>query len=160
MKLCLIKIYMVVKVHYRYLHRLNSLILDLGTFVNDFYLPRLSRERVTLKLIRPTVCQSVRPSVCHKNFNLAHIFWSINDRALIFGMYDPCDKPFLLIPCSDLDLWPTLRSNLLPGGGQQFFEFACKYSTYVICTNFDLSAMWYYWSNELCEFNKLNEEVD
>ena len=29
--------------------------------------------------------------VCHKNFNLAHIFWSINDRALIFGMHDPCD---------------------------------------------------------------------
>ena len=70
-----------------------------------------------------SICLSVSPSVCHKNFNMAHIFWSINDRALIFGMHDPCDKPFLLIPCDDLDLWPTSRSNLLPGGGPQFFKF-------------------------------------
>ena len=47
------------------------------------------------------VCLSVR----HKNFNLAHIFWSINDRALIFGMHDPCDKFFQLAPCHDLDLY-------------------------------------------------------
>ena len=65
------------------------------------------------------------PSVRHKNFNLAHIFWSINDRALIFGMHDPCDRPFQLTPCLDLDLWPTSRSNLLPGGGPPFSEFAC-----------------------------------
>ena len=76
-----------------------------------------------------SVCLSVRPSVrlsvCHKNFNLAHIFWSINDRALILGMHDHCDLPYLLVPCSDLDhdLWPISRSNLLPGGGPQFFEF-------------------------------------
>ena len=53
------------------------------------------RESVgTLNLIRPSVplsvcpsvCLSVCLSVCHKNFNLAHIFWSINDKALIFGM--------------------------------------------------------------------------
>ena len=92
------------------------------------FVPRLSRKRGILKLIRPSVCPSVCQSLCHKNFNLAHIFWSINDRALIFGMHDPCDKPFLLIPCSDLDLWPTPRSNLLPGGGPQFFEFACSLS--------------------------------
>ena len=91
------------------------------------FCPRLSWKRGTLKLIRPYVSPSVCQSLCHKNFNLAHIFWSINDRALIFGMHDPCDKPFLLIPCGDidLDLWPTSRSNLLPGGGPQFFEFAC-----------------------------------
>ena len=92
------------------------------------------RESVgTLNLIRRSVplslCLSVRLSVClsvcHKNFNLAHIYWSINDRALIFGMHDPCDKSFTLVPCGDLDLWPTSRSNLLPGGGPQFFEFAC-----------------------------------
>ena len=64
-------------------------------------------------------------SVCHKDFNLAHIFWSINDRALIFGMHDPCDMSFQLVPCGDLDLLPTSRSNLLPGGGPQFFELAC-----------------------------------
>ena len=64
-------------------------------------------------------------SVCHKNFNLAHTFWSIHDRALILGMHDPCDKPFQLTPCRDLDLWPTSRSELLPGRGLQFSEFAC-----------------------------------
>ena len=72
-----------------------------------------------------SVRPSVRPSVCHINFNLAHIFWGINDRTLIFGMHDPCDKPFLLVPWGDLELWPRSRSNLLPGGGPQFFEFAC-----------------------------------
>ena len=40
-------------------------------------------------------------------------------------MLVPWDKPFPLVPCGDLDLWSTLRSNLLPGGGPQFFEFAC-----------------------------------
>ena len=54
--------------------------------------------------VSPSVCLSFGPSVCHINFNLAHIFRSNNDRALIFGMYDPCDKSFLLIPCGDLDL--------------------------------------------------------
>ena len=44
-------------------------------------------------------------------------------------MHDPCDKPFLLVPWGDLDLWPTSRSNLLPGGGPQFFEFACYSET-------------------------------
>ena len=85
------------------------------------YCPRLSRKLGTLKLIRLSVCLSV----CHKNFNLAHIFWSINDRALIFGMHDPCDKTFQLTSCLDLDLWPTSRSKLLPGGGPQFFKFGC-----------------------------------
>ena len=90
---------------------------------NFVIVPRLSRTRGTLTLIRP----SVRPSVWHKNFNLANIFWSIDDRALIFGMHDNCDRPFLFVPCFDLDidLWPIPRYNLLPGEGPQFFEFAC-----------------------------------
>ena len=93
--------------------------------ITDFCPPPPFRESGgTLKLIHPSVCLSVHPSVCLSQ-KLAHIFWSINDRALIFGMHDPCDKPFLLIPCGDLDLWPTSRSNLLPGGGPQFCEFAC-----------------------------------
>ena len=49
--------------------------------------PAFSESVGTLNLIRP----SVPLSVCHKNFNIAHIFWSINDRALIFGKHDPCD---------------------------------------------------------------------
>ena len=48
---------------------------------------------------------------------------SYNDNKI--GMHDPCDKPFLFVPWGDLDLWPTSRSNLLLGGGPQFFEFAC-----------------------------------
>ena len=66
-------------------------------------------------------------SVCHKYFNLAYIFWS-KDRALIFGMHDPWDKPFQLAPC--LDILPTSRSNLLPQGGNSlkywlFLQFDC-----------------------------------
>ena len=101
--------------------------------------PRLSRKQGTLNLIRLSVylsvclsvCLSVSPSVrlflCHKTFNLDHIFWGINDRTLIFGTHAPYDKSFLLEPWGDLDLglWPTSRSNLLPGRGLQFFEFAC-----------------------------------
>ena len=89
--------------------------------------PHFRKSVGTLNLIRLSVRPSVRPSVCHKNFNLAHIFWSIKDRALIFGMHDPCDKPFQVTPCRDLDLdlWPSSRSKLLPSGGPQFSEFAC-----------------------------------
>ena len=47
---------------------------------------------------------SVCPSVHLKNLNLAHVFWSINDGAMIFGMHDPYDKPFQYTPCRDLDL--------------------------------------------------------
>ena len=91
--------------------------------------PALLRKWGTLKLIHP----SVRLSVCHKNFYLAHI-WSINNRALIFGMHDPCEKPFQLASCHDLDLLPTSMSNLWPYGGPQFSEFyslvkCCREST-------------------------------
>ena len=48
--------------------------------VKCFIVPRLSRKRGTLKLIRL--------SLCHENFNLTNIFWSINNRALILGMHD------------------------------------------------------------------------
>ena len=63
--------------------------------------PHLSRKRETLKLVRLSVHQSVCPS---QKVNLAHIFWSINDRALIFGMHDPYDKPIHFAPCRDLDI--------------------------------------------------------
>ena len=49
----------------------------------------------------------IYPSVCHKKINLSNIFWIINDRALISGMYDPCDKLSQFVPCFDLDLWPS-----------------------------------------------------
>ena len=94
--------------------------------------PALKRKQGTLKLIRPSVCPSLCPSVCHKNSNLAHIFWSSNDGALIFGMHDPCDKHFQLTQCHDLDLWPF--SNLLPHGGPQFSKFACFNNKHLFST--------------------------
>ena len=36
-------------------------------------------EGGALKHIRPSVYWFVCPSLCHKNFNLAHIFWSVKD---------------------------------------------------------------------------------
>ena len=39
-----------------------------------------------------------RSSVCHKKL----LTWLISSE--VFGMHDPCDKPFILIPCDDLDL--------------------------------------------------------
>ena len=65
---------------------------------------------------------SVRLSVRHKNFNLAHIFWSINDRALIFGMHDPYAFGTMPWPWSWSWPWPTSRSKLLPGGGPHLFQ--------------------------------------
>ena len=64
----------------------------------DFLSPAF-RESVGIK-----THLSVCPSVHLINLNLAHIFWSINDRAMIFGMRDPYDKPFQFTPCRDLDL--------------------------------------------------------
>ena len=93
---------------------------------NAFFVPRFRESVGTLNLIRPSVCLSV----CHKNFNLGHNFCTITDRALKLGMCVPCDETFPEVPCRDLDgdLWPTSRSNLLPSGGPQFSEFACKTS--------------------------------
>ena len=113
-------------------HKFGQDILVWSLWCPQSYCPPLSRERGDIKShssVCPSLCPSVRPSVrlsvCHKNFNLAHIFWSIKDRALIFGMHDPCDKPFQVMPCHDL--WPSSRSKLLPSGGPQFSKFACFY---------------------------------
>ena len=106
-------------------HYLLSVITFPQTAVlsRDIFVPGLSRKRGTLKLIRSSVC----PSIGYKNVNLAHVFWHINDRALIFGIHDPCDKPFLLLPCGDLDLWSTSRSNLLPGGDHKFSNLLVRF---------------------------------
>ena len=66
--------------HYRKLLKVASFVFISEILDVPFSLivPRLSRKRGTLKLIRPSVLLSVRLSVglsvCHKNFNLAHIF--------------------------------------------------------------------------------------
>ena len=116
------------KMHFSQYFQRNLTFSLLTWLGSPIFCPPISRKCGDIKShlsVRPSLCPSVR----HKNFNLAHIFWSINDRALILGMHDHCDKPFLLVPCGDLDLWPISRSNLLPGGGPQFFEFPC-YSIY------------------------------
>ena len=51
------------------------------------------------------------------NFNIGHNFWTVWDRAFIFGMLVLCDKGFPLIQNKitsdlDLDLWPTLKKKL------------------------------------------------
>ena len=96
----------------------------------QFVVPRFRESAGTLNLIRPSVCQSLCLSVCHKNFNLGHNFCTVTGRALILGMCVLCDKTFPMVPCRDLDcdLWPTSRSKLLPSGGPQFSEFACFFS--------------------------------
>jgi hypothetical protein len=33
-----------------------------------------------------------------KIINIGHIFWIVSDRVLIFHMYVPCDKAFLMEP--------------------------------------------------------------
>ena len=95
-----------------------------------------------------SVCLSVRPSV-HLSVTKT-LTWLISSEVLMiehwylacmilvtgpFYWYHAVTLTFdqlqgqicLLIPCGDLDLdlWPTSRSNLLPGGGPQFFAFAC-----------------------------------
>ena len=56
-------------------------------------LPPLSRKRVDIKS-HSSVCLSVRPSVCHKNFNLGHNFCTFTGRALILGMCVFVTRPF------------------------------------------------------------------
>ena len=97
-----------------------------SSFFFFLFVPRFRESAGTLNLIRSSVRLSVRPSICHKNFNLGHNFCTITGRALILGMCVLCDKTFSMVPCSDLDgdLWPTSRSNMLPSGRPQFSEFA------------------------------------
>ena len=48
----------------------------------NFIVPRALAKAGDIKThssVLLSLCPSVRPSVCHKNFNLAHIFWSIKD---------------------------------------------------------------------------------
>ena len=110
------------------------------------YCPPLSRKHWDIKS-HSSVCLSVRlsvsPSVCHKNFNLGHNFFTITGRALILHMCVHCDITFPMVPFCDLDpdLWPTKRSNLLPSGGPQFSEFACKCCFTLVLTDMLLKML-------------------
>ena len=91
-------------------------------------------------LLRKPICPSVYwfvcPSLCRKNFNIAHIFWSIKDTCitLMFGMNDPWKKSFQFAPsrdlCFDLDL--LQGQFILPTRGQQLSELACKVYIYTV----------------------------
>ena len=76
---------------------------ELLIILYNIIVPRFRESAGTLNLIRPSVCQSVSPSVCHKNFNLGHNFCTITGRALILGMCVHCHITFLMVPCRDLD---------------------------------------------------------
>ena len=84
--------------------------------------------------VRPSIGLFVRPSVCRKNFNIAHIFWSIKDITLMFGMNDPWKKSFQLAPCRNLcfDLDLLQGQFILPARGQQLSELACKVYIYTV----------------------------
>ena len=90
--------------------------------------PCLSQKRGTLKLIRLSVHLSVPLSVTKTLTWLisSEVLMMEHKKKMIFGMHDPCDKPFQLILWLDLDHWPNSRSKLLPGGRPQFSEFACN----------------------------------
>ena len=62
------------------------------------FCPSLLRKRGDIGF-HSSVRLSVSPSVCHKNFNLSHNFWTIKDRAFIFHMYIHNDQvlPFILM---------------------------------------------------------------
>ena len=79
----------------RHLKILNQHYIWLQHYV--FLSPRFNKSGNirTNSSLRLSVC----PSVCHNNFNLAHIFCSIR----LFCIHDPGDKSFHLALCSDLD---------------------------------------------------------
>ena len=84
----------------------------LATWISEIgYLLLLSRNmaEIPLKRRKVSIQPTVPPSVCHRNFNLAHIFWSINEWGLIFSMCYPCDKPFQLATCHDRDLYKNFN---------------------------------------------------
>ena len=62
--------------------------------------PPLLRKRGDIKS-HSSVC----PSVCHKNLNLSHNFWTIRGRAFIFHVYIPYDEAFPFIP-TFFTVWP------------------------------------------------------
>ena len=56
-----------------------------------FYVPGMELGGIVL---------SVCLSICGKNFNIGHNFWTIIDRDLIFGMCTQLMKPFQMKPGS------------------------------------------------------------
>ena len=90
--------------------------------------------------VRPSIGLFVRPSVCRKNFNIAHIFWSIKDTCitLMFGMNDPWKKSFQLAPsrdlCFDLDLF-------CPPGDNNYPNLLVKF-TFTLLFRHDVIIQW------------------
>ena len=110
--------------------------------VRTLFCPRTLRNYGGHKnqFVRPSIGLSVRPSVCHKNSNLAHIFWSVKDITLMFGMSYPWKKSFQLAPWRDFNFdLNFFQGNLFcPPGGQQLSEFACK--VYFLHCSFDMTS--------------------
>ena len=108
---------------------MNVYILGLSWYqwfsLHHIYCPPLSQKCGDIKS-HSSVCPSVCPSVT-KTLTLAITFALLQiDRALILGMCVPCDKTFPEVPCCDL--WPTLRSNLLPSGDHNSMNLLVRLS--------------------------------
>ena len=74
----------------------------------------VSAYEVNVLIVRRKFCLFLSLfSLCHKNFNLGHIFFSIDSKPFVFGMHFPCDKTFQTVIWWDFDLWPSGRSNFL-----------------------------------------------
>ena len=101
---------------------------------SERYFKICPRTFVKTYFVRPSIGLFVRPSVCRENLNIAHIFWSIKDITLMFGMNDPWKKSFQLAPCRDLcfDLDLLQGQFILPARGQQLSELACKVYIYTV----------------------------
>ena len=75
---------------------------------------------------------SICPSVCLSVSVTKTLTWLISSDVLMIEHWYLACKIFVTSPLHwyhvvtlTLTLWPTSRSNLLPGGRPQFFEFAC-----------------------------------
>ena len=140
------------------MHRFNNILLWIQLDTNLFELD-MQNSKPTLYLVRtlfcpsifvkfegggalkpicPSVCWFVCPSLCHKNFNLAHIFWSVQDiHVTLFLTWvilwkSPSNWHHVVTLALTLTYF---KGNLFcppGGGGQQLSEFACRVYFYTV----------------------------
>ena len=98
------------------LHACASILYDWITVFDHLTLTLTSHQQ----FCPPCSCKSgghlnsfVCLSISHKTLTWT-IYWSIDDRAFIFGTHMiPCDKTFPMVKCFELDLWPTSISSIV-----------------------------------------------
>ena len=70
------------------MHRFNHILLWIQSDTNLFELG-MQKSQSTLQFVRPSIGLFVHPSVCRKNFNISHNFWSIKDITLHLFSQNP-----------------------------------------------------------------------